>query len=180
MFVYCPGVAMREVANVQVSLRSRSPFAFVSPPAKLALKSSAAFAGEPLLSRTATPESGTLPVGHDVSEGDGAADRHKRPWTSVVVRAVGQLDDIDRRNATEVIVRAGSADWQSVVWGWRTCCGRHVDILAGRSYPAGCEGERLARLKKAVCIAIPTRKRRQEVVAGVAGGSIVIRDCDPR
>ena len=60
-FLYWPGVAMRDAANVHVSFGSRRPFAFVSPPTKGALKSSVGSAGVPLSSATKTEESGTFP-----------------------------------------------------------------------------------------------------------------------
>jgi hypothetical protein len=47
--------------KVHVSVVSSKPLPFASPPKKVALKSSAPFAGVPLSSWTETPESGTFP-----------------------------------------------------------------------------------------------------------------------
>jgi hypothetical protein len=50
MFVYWPGVAIRLAVKVHVSVVSSKPLPFVSPPTKVALKSSAPFPGVPLSS----------------------------------------------------------------------------------------------------------------------------------
>ena len=46
-------------------------------------------------------------IGDDVREGHRAAHRHDRARRAVVVRAVGQLDDIHTRHRAEVVFRIG-------------------------------------------------------------------------
>src|SRR6476469_9494392 len=60
MLLYWPASAVPEAVNVHVSPGSSLPSLLVSPPTKVALKSSAVLPGVPLSSRTTTALSGNV------------------------------------------------------------------------------------------------------------------------